>query len=120
MADIENKIENGEKLSDEELEQVAGGTLYFNPEIYEQYGVLTMDDGKTFMYGKREITELQAAAITFYSIQLPEDMVKAARQKGADQFINTATAYRLANLTKFEAVCSKLNDQTGSMTSGNK
>ena len=57
MADIESKIENEEKLTDEELEQVAGGTRYYDAEIYEQYGIVTMDDGKTFLYGNHEITE---------------------------------------------------------------
>ncbi len=114
MTDIENKIETEEKLTEAELEQVAGGAEehYFDPEIYEQYGIFTMDGGNTFLYGKNEITEKQAAAIAFYSIQLPPDMVKKARKKGFDSFLNTVTAYRLANITKFHQTCDELKNNT--------
>lgn len=114
MADIENKIEPEEKLTESELEQVAGGAEehYFDPELYERQGILTMDGGKKFFYGNREITEKEAAAITFYSLQLPADMVKKARKKGFDSFINTVTAYRLANITKFHSYCTELKNKT--------
>ena len=112
MADIESNLENEEKLTDDELEQVAGGTRYYDAEIYEQYGIVTMDDGKTFLYGNHEITEQQAASITFYSLQFLPEEVKAARKKGFKHFLQITTAYRLANKTQFKSSYTELNSST--------
>ncbi|MBR4903677.1 MAG: hypothetical protein IKZ53_03325 [Selenomonadaceae bacterium] len=102
MADIKNEIKNEEKLTDEELDKVAGGTKYYSTRIYERCGILTMDGGKTFMYGNQEIDEQEAASIAFYMHQFPKQIVNEKLKDGIDDFLFTVTNYRIANATAFE------------------
>lgn len=110
------EIKNEEKLTDEELDQVAGGTKYYPTRMYERCGILTMDGGKTLMFKNEEIDEQEAASIVFYMHQFPKSIVNEKLQSGVDDFLFTVTNYRNANSAAFEKHYSGFKDSTAIAT----
>lgn len=104
MTDIENKIENEEKLTDEELEKVAGGsTKFYSISNYEGAGVVVMNGGKKFYFEDHDLKdEGLAASITFYWLQHGEDKFNETLAKGWDTFKKTVTNYSAVNQTTFK------------------
>ena len=63
MTDIENKIENEEKLTEDELKQVAGATTsFYSLSDYESVCVVVMNGGKKFYYRDHDLKDEELTA----------------------------------------------------------
>ncbi len=104
MADIENKIANEEKLTDEELEQIAGGaTELYSLSAYASAGIVVMNGGKKFYFEDHDLQgEDLAASITFYWLQHSETKFNEALDRGWDTFKKTVMNYSVVNQTQFK------------------
>lgn len=92
----------GAKMTDQEMEQVVGGTKYYSADVYRRNKITVVDGGATCYFKGHEISEDEASAIVFYQNQYPPDIVEEKMNKGWEEFIHTVTAYRGSEWAEFQ------------------
>lgn len=90
------------RMTDLEMEQVAGGADYYSADVYRRNDITLVDGGATCYFAGREVSESEAAAIVFYKSQFPPSKVKKLLAGDFDDFIHTVTSYRDSQYTEFE------------------
>lgn len=91
------------RMTDEEMEQVAGGLKYYDLDVYTGYKVYPINGGEQFTFRGQAIDENLAAAIVFYKYSNTKADVQKWLDKGWDEFEERVLNYRFANSKEFEA-----------------
>lgn len=91
------------KMTDEEMEQVAGGLNYYDLDVYSKYKVYPVNGGEQFTFRGHAMGENLAASIVFYKYMNIDSDVQKWLDKGWDKFEERVLNYRASNRKEFEA-----------------